>query len=158
MQHKWAYDARFWAAGVFSFPKTVHLMALLYTVAINELLCLKIRAPRYQCFSHQMNNRHPWQLKKSWALFWSYQLTALPIQPIWLIFAVNRLNWQCCLAGSSKMAPRILIFSIAVGADYSFELISVVHWVPQFIGHNKTFLGSVDNSPRDLCVMTLNII
>ena len=28
-------------------------------------------------------------------------------------------------------------------ADYSFELIFIVHWVPQFIGHNKIFLGSV---------------
>ena len=45
-------------------------------------------------------------------------------------------------AGSSKTAPRILI-SIAMGADYSFELISIVHWVLQFIGHNKIFLGSV---------------
>ena len=30
-----------------------------------------------------------------------------------------------------------------MGADYSFELISIIHWVPQFIGHNKIFLGSV---------------
>jgi hypothetical protein len=30
------------------------------------------------------------------------------------------LNWHCCVAGSSKMAPRVLIFSIAMGADYSF--------------------------------------
>jgi hypothetical protein len=44
-----------------------------------------------------------------------------PIQPIWPIFVVNGLDWQCCLAGSSKTAPRILIFSIAMGADYSFE-------------------------------------
>ena len=26
------------------------------------------------------------------------------------IFEVNGLDWQCCLAGSSNMAPRILIF------------------------------------------------
>ena len=26
------------------------------------------------------------------------------------------------LAGSSKMAPRILILSIAIGADYSFDI------------------------------------
>ena len=44
---------------------------------------------------------------------------------------------------SSKTAPRILIFSIAMGANYSFDLISIVHRVPQFIGHNKTFLSSV---------------
>ena len=39
-------------------------------------------------------------------------------------------NWpnrQCRLAGASKMAPGILIFSIAMGADFSFELISIVH-------------------------------
>jgi hypothetical protein len=33
-------------------------------------------APRSQCFSPQMNNRHPWQLKESesWGPLWSYQL------------------------------------------------------------------------------------
>ena len=41
------------------------------------------------------------------------------------------------------MAPNILIFSIAMGADYSFELISIETYAPQFIGHNKFFLGSV---------------
>jgi hypothetical protein len=30
----------------------------------------------------------------------------------------NGPNWQCCVAGSSKMAPRILIFSIVLGAKY----------------------------------------
>ena len=69
--------------------------------------------------------------------------TAQPIQPIWPIFVVNRLNWQCCLAGSSKTALSILIFSMAMGADYSFELISIETYAPQFIGHNKLFLGSV---------------
>ena len=53
------------------------------------------------------------------------------------------LNWQCCLAGSSKTAPRILIFSSAMGADYSIELISIETYAPQFIGQNKIFLGSV---------------
>ena len=55
----------------------------------------------------------------------------------------NWLNWQCCLAGSSKTAPRILIFSIAVGADYSFELIYIETFASPFIGHNDLFLGSV---------------
>ena len=41
------------------------------------------------------------------------------------------------------MAPRILIFSIVMGADYSFELIFIETYAPQFIGHNKIFLGSV---------------
>jgi hypothetical protein len=51
--------------------------------------------------------------------------TALPIQPILPIFAVKGLDWQCYFAGSSKTAPRILIFSIAMGANYSFELNSI---------------------------------
>ena len=55
----------------------------------------------------------------------------------------NGLNCQCCLAASSKTAPTILIFSIAMGADYSFELISSVHWVPAFFMNNKSILGRV---------------
>ena len=47
------------------------------------------------------------------------------------------------VAGSSKTAPRILIFSIAMGAVYSIDLYFIETDVPQFIGHNKIFLGSV---------------
>ena len=70
--------------------------------------------------------------------------TALPIQPIHQENGSNGLNWQCCLAGSSKTAPRILIFSMAMGADYSFELIFKETCAPQFNGHNNSFLDSVD--------------
>ena len=63
---------------------------------------------------------------------------------------MNRLNWQCCLAGSSKTVPRILIFSIAMGADYSIELISIENFVPQFIGHDKIFLGSVSSTLENM--------
>ena len=38
------------------------------------------------------------------------------------------------------MAPRILIFSIAMGANYSFELNFID---TQFFGHDNLFLGSV---------------
>ncbi len=34
-------------------------------------------------------------------------------------------------------------FSIAIGADYSIYFISVETYAPQFIGHNKLFLGIV---------------
>ena len=78
-----------------------------------------------------------------WGPFGATRQTALPIQPIWLIFLVDRLKWQCCLAGSSKTAPRILIFSMAMGADYAFELIFNETYAPQFNGHNKFFLASV---------------
>ena len=40
--------------------------------------------------------------------------------PFGPIFEVNGLDWQCYLAGSSTTAPKILIFSIAIGADYSY--------------------------------------
>ena len=45
----------------------------------------------------------------------------MPIKPIYRKNGPNGLNWQCSLAGSSKRVPKILIFSIAMGADYSFE-------------------------------------
>ena len=32
---------------------------------------------------------------------------------------------------------------MTTGADYSFEVISIETYAPQFIGHNKLFLGSV---------------
>ena len=41
------------------------------------------------------------------------------------------------LAGSSKMAPRILVISIAMGADYLFESNSIDPNVPTFFSHNK---------------------
>ena len=58
-------------------------------------------------------------------------------------FSVNGLDWQYCFADNFETAPKILIFSIAVGADYSFELISIETYSPQFIGHNYLFLRSV---------------
>ena len=34
---------------------------------------------------------------------------------------------------------------MAMGADYSFELIFIETYAPQFIGHNIFFLGSVNS-------------
>ena len=53
---------------------------------------------------------------------------------------VNGLDCQCCLAGSSKTAPGILIFSIAMGADYSF-------YAPAFLRHNNSVLARVYRVP-----------
>ena len=64
--------------------------------------------------------------------------------------------WQYCLAGSSKMAPRILIFSMAMDADYTFELISIKTSAPQFKWHNKSFLGSVTYDPNPFLKKILN--
>ena len=56
---------------------------------------------------------------------------------------VNGLDWQCCLAGSSKTASRILIVSIAMGVDYSFEVKNIVIWVPAFFKHNNSSVATV---------------
>ena len=90
-----------------------------------------------------MNNRHPWPLKKSKILGAVLELPATqhcqssPFGPFsW---------WIGCLAGSSKTARRILIFSMAMCADYSFELISIENYTPKFNGNNKLFLDSVNS-------------
>ena len=43
---------------------------------------------------------------------------------------ITRPNWQCCLAGSSKTAPRILFFSVVLGAEYSFYVKSIATYAP----------------------------
>ena len=58
-------------------------------------------------------------------------------------FEVNGLDWQCYLAGSFKTAPRILIFSIAIGADYSFDIKSGFSIAPAFSLHNNFNIASV---------------
>ena len=58
-------------------------------------------------------------------------------------FVVNGLDWQCCLAGSSKTAPRILIFSIAMGADYSFYVKTIETHARAFLTLNILAIGSV---------------
>ena len=68
---------------------------------------------------------------------------ALPIQPIYLKTGPNWPNWQCCLAGSSKRAPRILIFSIAMGAEYLSYVKSIATFAPTFYGYIISVLASV---------------
>ena len=41
------------------------------------------------------------------------------------------------------MVPRILIFSIAKGADYSFEVKNIEIGVPAFFKHENSFVASV---------------
>ena len=60
---------------------------------------------------------------------------------IWSIlpnFEVNGLDWQCCLAGSSKTAPRIFIFQLS--------------WVPNvyLIWNARAFLTLSIGTVRDL--------
>ena len=68
---------------------------------------------------------------------------ALPIQPICLIFEVDRPVWQGYLAGSSKTAPRILILLIVMGANFSSKLEPMPTWVLAFYAHNNFRLDRV---------------
>ena len=66
--------------------------------------------------------------------FWSYQLNSTLLDwSIWSNFEVNGLDWQCCVAGSSKTAPRIFIFSIVLGAEQLSDVKSLET-------HARTFL------------------
>jgi hypothetical protein len=58
-------------------------------------------------------------------------------------FEVNGLDWQCCLAGSSKTAPRILIFSIAMDADNSFYVKFIATYAPTFFVYIISVLAMV---------------
>ena len=56
---------------------------------------------------------------------------------------VNGLDWQCCLDGSSKRAPRIFIFSIALGAEYLSYVKSIETYARAFLPLNISAVGSV---------------
>ena len=70
----------------------------------------------------------------------------LPALPIWSIrpnFEVNGLDWQCCLAGSSKTAPRIFIFSIVLGAENLSYVKSIETHARAFLPLNISDISSV---------------
>ena len=56
---------------------------------------------------------------------------------------LNGPNWQCCLAGTSKTAPRILIFPIAMGADNSFYVKFIANEVPTFFWYMISVVAMV---------------
>ena len=61
----------------------------------------------------------------------------------WAYFVVNGLDWQYCLAGSSQRAPRILIFSIVLGAEnLSYEKSIETH-ARAFLPPNISAVGTV---------------
>ena len=57
-----------------------------------------------------------------------------PIHPIYLKPGPNWPNRQCCLAGSSETAPRIFIFSIAMGVEYLSYVKSIATFALTFFG------------------------
>ena len=66
-------------------------------------------------------------------------------------FEVNGLDWQCCLAGSSKKAPRILILSIAMDADYSVYVIFFATYALTFFGYIISVLANVISAYLVFC-------
>ena len=50
--------------------------------------------------------------------------------------------WQCCLAGSSKTAPRIFIFSIVLGAECLSYVESIATFALIFFGYIISVLSS----------------
>jgi hypothetical protein len=94
-----------------------------------------------------MNYRHPWQMKKSesWEPFLSYQLnsTANPahLPQNWAKLAKSEVLF------SSKRAPRILIFSIAMDADDSFYVkvyyLSLRHGVTAEIFFSNSIMNRI---------------
>ena len=106
------------------------ILFTLTTLPKNKLIFPKMWGLRYQWNSAQMNNQHPQQLKKSksWEPFWSYLQNStantahLPQKwAKWAELAIQ-FSWQL-------QKPRILIFSIVVGAKPLFQLkfIAKVH-------------------------------
>ena len=56
---------------------------------------------------------------------------------------ILRLDWQCCLAGSSKTAPRIFIFSIVLGAKYLSYVKSIDTHARALLPLNISAVGTV---------------
>ena len=65
--------------------------------------------------------------------------------PIWPDFEVNGLDWQCCLAGSSKTAP---FFKIVLGAEYLSYVKSIEAHARAFFKVIIFSIGTVAKQPH----------
>ena len=63
--------------------------------------------------------------------------------PFGPFFEVIGLDWQFYLAGSSKRAHRIFIFSIFLGAEYLSHVKFIATRAPTFLGYIISVLASV---------------
>ena len=94
----------------------------------------KMREPRSQCFSPQINNWHSWQLKisKSWGLVWRYQLNS----------AASLANLAYFLG---KWAGLAVLFSWYVAPKWpqDFDFFNC-HWCQTFIlAENHCYLSTL---------------
>jgi hypothetical protein len=90
------------------------------------------------------------KISKSWEPFWSSQLNSTANSAYspqkWAKWAELVVLFSWYLQNGTKNFD----FSIIMGPDYSIDLISINIYVPQFIGHNKNFLGSVGQDSKEL--------
>ena len=59
------------------------------------------------------------------------------------LYQIRHVKWAglaVWLAGSSKTAPKNFIFSIILGAKYSFYVKSIATFAPTFLGYNNSVL------------------
>ena len=93
----------------------------LLTLPRNEIFCQLFWGHRYQWISHKMDIRHPWQLK----IKILGAVLALP--------AKQHCQFAQFLGKWAKLAVlfRILIFSIVLGAEYSFYVKSIDTYAPK---------------------------
>ena len=74
------------------------------------------------------------------------QETKLHPQTFTSNFEVNGLDWQCCLAGSSKIAPRIFIFlKLSWVPNIRFYVKFIAIYAPTFLWYNNSVLAIVSN-------------
>ena len=66
----------------------------------------------------------------------------------------NGLNWQFLFSWQLQKGPRILIFSIAMGAKPLFKLKSIAIWAPTFFMNNNSFIATVSKSK---CTVNMRI-
>ena len=73
------------------------------------------------------------------------------------------MDWQCCLVGSSKTAPRIFNLLFVLGADYLSYVKSIPTFAPTFYGYIISVLASVETQAfyiinRPNCVKICNTV
>ena len=121
-------------------PKKYWLRVLFKKV---RTLVQRLKLKLMPCSWHQKLNSPILQSSNSRIYSTAKCLKEKEMLKFWPNCEVNGLYWQCCLAGSSKRAPRILIFSIAMGTEYLSHVKFIATRAPTFFGYIILVLASV---------------
>ena len=105
-----------------------------------------VKPSKIAIFQVQMQSKNWWNnqirsKKRFWQLILCHPIPFLRVSC--LKIGPNWPNRQYCFAGSSYTAPRILIFSIAMGTDYSFYVKSIATYALTFLKYNNSFSAIV---------------